>query len=128
VRAWVGSRDFVQDPFDHVQQARRQPGSTFKPFVYGAAFAKGMSPADTLMDQAVEIPLPNGEIWRPSDEAAPSGQPVSLRDGLVYSRNRITAQLMDDVGPARVARWPARWACARARSRRCPRWPWAPAR
>jgi penicillin-binding protein 1A len=40
VRAWVGSRDFVQDPFDHVQQARRQPGSTFKPFVYGAAFAR----------------------------------------------------------------------------------------
>lgn len=104
VRAWVGSRDFVQDPFDHVQQARRQPGSTFKPFVYGAAFARGMSPADTRVDQALEIPLPNGEIWRPSDEAAPSGQPVSLRDGLVYSRNRITAQLMTDVGPARVAR------------------------
>ena len=104
VRAWVGSRDFVQDPFDHVQQARRQPGSTFKPFVYGAAFAKGMSPADTRVDQAVEITLPNGEVWRPSDEAAPSGELVSLRDGLVYSRNRITAQLMDDVGPARVAR------------------------
>ena len=104
VRAWVGSRDFVQDPFDHVQQARRQPGSTFKPFVYGAAFAKGMSPADTRVDQAVEITLPNGEVWRPSDEAAPSGEPVSLRDGLVYSRNRITAQLMGDVGPARVAR------------------------
>ncbi len=104
VRAWVGSRDFVQDPFDHVQQARRQPGSTFKPFVYGAAFARGMTPADTLVDQEVEIPLPNGETWRPGDEAAPSGQPVSLRDGLVYSRNRITAQLMVEVGPARVAR------------------------
>lgn len=104
VRAWVGSRDFVQDPFDHVQQARRQPGSTFKPFVYGAAFARGMTPADTRVDQEVEIPLPNGEVWRPSDEAAPSGQPVSLRDGLVYSRNRITAQLMNDVGPARVAK------------------------
>jgi len=104
VRAWVGSRDFVQDPFDHVQQARRQPGSTFKPFVYGAAFARGMRPDDTLVDQEVEIPLPNGETWRPGDEAAPSGQPVSLRDGLVYSRNRITALLMDEVGPARVAR------------------------
>ncbi|WP_346765737.1 transglycosylase domain-containing protein [Thauera aminoaromatica] len=104
VRAWVGSRDFVQDPFDHVQQARRQPGSTFKPFVYGAAFARGMAPSDTRVDQEVEIPLPNGEVWRPSDEAAPSGQPVSLRDGLVYSRNRITAQLMNDVGPARVAK------------------------
>lgn len=104
VRAWVGSRDFVQDPFDHVAQARRQPGSTFKPFVYGAAFDKGMRPADTLVDQAVEIPLKNDEIWRPDDESPPSGKPVSLRDGLVYSRNRITAQLMQEVGPARVAR------------------------
>ena len=104
VRAWVGSRDFQTDPFDHVAQARRQPGSTFKPFVYGAAFAKGMRPADTLIDRDVEIPLRNGEVWRPTDEAPASGRPVSLRDGLVYSRNRITAQLMEEVGPARVAR------------------------
>jgi len=104
VRAWVGSRDFVLDPFDHVAQARRQPGSTFKPFVYGAAFDKGMSPADTIIDQEVEIPLKNDEIWRPTDESPPSGKPVSLRDGLVYSRNRITAQLMEQVGPSRVAK------------------------
>lgn len=104
VRAWVGSRDFVQDPFDHVQQARRQPGSTFKPFVYGAAFDKGLSPSDTIIDQAVDITLPNGEIWQPSDESAPSGKSVSLRDGLVYSRNRITAQLVEQIGAARVAK------------------------
>ena len=104
VRAWVGSRDFVQDPFDHVQQARRQPGSTFKPFVYGAAFDKGLSPSDTLIDQAVDITLPNGESWQPSDESFPSGKPVSLRDGLVYSRNRITAQLVEQIGAARVAK------------------------
>ena len=53
VLAWVGSRDFAADPFDHVQAARRQPGSTFKPFVYGAAFAQGASPDDVLMDTAV---------------------------------------------------------------------------
>ena len=104
VRAWVGSRDFQLDPFDHVAQARRQPGSTFKPFVYGAAFDKGMKPTDTLVDREVEIPLPNDEVWRPTDDGPPSGKPVSLRDGLVYSRNRITAQLMDEIGPARVAR------------------------
>ncbi len=40
IKAWVGSRDFSEDPFDHVQQARRQPGSTFKPFVYAAAFER----------------------------------------------------------------------------------------
>lgn len=103
VRAWVGSRDFALDPFDHVQQARRQPGSTFKPFVYGAAFAQGALPSDTLMDQAVEIPLGGGNVWRPSDGGPPSNEPMTLRDGLAYSKNTITAQLMQRVGPAKVA-------------------------
>lgn len=104
IRAWVGSRDFSQDAFDHVQQARRQPGSTFKPFVYGAAFAQGASPADTFIDHAVEIPLRGGEVWRPTDDAPPSGRAMSLRDGLVYSKNTITAQLMQTVGPDEVDR------------------------
>lgn len=104
VRAWVGSRDFAQEPFDHVAQARRQPGSTFKPFVYGAAFDNGASPDDTLIDQAVDIPLPGGEVWRPSDGGPPSNKPIRLRDALAYSKNTITAQLMQTVGPARVAR------------------------
>ncbi len=104
LRAWVGSRDFVQDPFDHVAQARRQPGSTFKPFVYGAAFEKGARPSDTFIDQPVEIPLPSGELWKPDDDAPPSGKPMTLRDGLVLSRNRITAQLVQQVGAERVAR------------------------
>ena len=105
VRAWVGSRDFAQDPFDHVQAARRQPGSTFKPFVYGAAFAAGMRPTDTLIDQAVEIPLGGKQVWRPTDgNTPPSDEPMTLRDGLAYSKNTITAQVMQQVGPARVAR------------------------
>lgn len=104
IKAWVGSRDFSQDPFDHVQQARRQPGSTFKPFVYAAAFEAGAKPADTFIDKPVEIPLAGGEVWRPSDEDEPSERAISLRDGLAYSRNRITAQLMETVGPNKVAR------------------------
>lgn len=103
VLAWVGSRDFALDPFDHVRQARRQPGSTFKPFVYGAAFAQGARPSDTLVDEAVEIALPGGEVWRPSDGSPPSGQDMSLRDGLVYSKNTIAAQLVQKVGAAKVA-------------------------
>jgi penicillin-binding protein 1A len=104
VMAWVGSRDFTQDQFDHVSQARRQPGSTFKPFVYGAAFANGAKPSDGFVDEAVEIALGNGNFWRPSDGKAPSGATMSLRDGLVYSKNTITAQVMQGVGPARVAK------------------------
>ncbi|SEB16724.1 penicillin-binding protein 1A [Paraburkholderia sartisoli] len=104
IRAWVGSRDFSQDPFDHVQQARRQPGSTFKPFVYGAAFENGATPDDTFIDQPVEISLAGGEVWKPSDDVAPTGRPMTLRDALTYSRNRITAQLMQEVGPSKVAR------------------------
>lgn len=104
IKAWVGSRDFTQDPFDHVQQARRQPGSTFKPFVYGAAFERGAMPTDTFIDQDVTIPVKGNETWHPTDEAPPSGRAVSLRDGIAYSKNRITAQLMQTVGPARVAR------------------------
>jgi penicillin-binding protein 1A len=102
VRAWVGSRDFAQDQFDHVAQARRQPGSTFKPFVYGAALMQGMSPGMTLIDQPVAIRLPGNEVWTPSDGTPPSGQPMTLRDGLVFSKNTITAQLMQRVGPVRV--------------------------
>lgn len=104
IKAWVGSRDFADEPYDHVQQARRQPGSTFKPFVYGAAFAAGAKPTDTFIDQPVEIPMPGGEIWRPDDDVPPTGKPMTLRDAIAYSRNRITAQLMEQVGPDKVAR------------------------
>lgn len=104
IEAWVGSRDFEEEPFDHVQQARRQPGSTFKPFVYGAAFAAGAKPTDTFIDQPVEIALKGGEIWRPDDDVPPSGKPMTLRDALAYSRNRITAQLIEQIGAERVAR------------------------
>ncbi|CAG2157443.1 Penicillin-binding protein 1A [Cupriavidus yeoncheonensis] len=104
IKAWVGSPDFSAEPFDHVQQARRQPGSTFKPFVYGAAFADGARPGDTIMDRNVAIPLPGSAIWRPTDAEPPTERPMTLRDALAFSRNRITAQLMQREGPAKVAR------------------------
>ncbi len=103
IRAWVGSRDFEQDQFDHVQQARRQPGSTFKPFVYAAAFIQGAKPTDTLPDKAIEIETEGGDVWRPTDSRPPSGRNITLRSGLVYSKNIITAQLMQQVGPEKVA-------------------------
>ena len=113
VRAWVGSPDFGHDQYDHVAQARRQPGSTFKPFVYGAAIAKGLSTERSYLDDAVEIPLGGGKVWRPTDMGGPSGAAMTLREGLVQSKNTITAQVMQEVGPQAVARF-ARWAGVRA--------------
>jgi penicillin-binding protein 1A len=104
IRAWVGSRDFGDEQFDHVGQARRQPGSAFKPFVYGAAFMMGLPTTMTLNDEPVTIRLPGSEVWEPTDVSPPSYAPMTLRDGLVYSKNTITAQLMQKVGPERVVR------------------------
>ena len=103
VKAWVGSRDFKTDQFDHVVQAQRQPGSTFKPFVYGAALEQGMSADKRFIDQAVEIPLPDGAVWRPTDVSEPTGRSMTAREGLVYSKNTITAQVMQEVGPRKTA-------------------------
>lgn len=104
VKAWVGSRDYKTDRYDHVAQARRQPGSTFKPFVYAAALEKGFRPEDTLPDEKVEIRLRNNQVWSPGNTGDFSGREISLTDGLVYSKNGITAQLIDRVGVRDVAR------------------------
>ncbi len=103
IRAWVGSRDFDIDQFDHVSQAERQPGSTFKPFVYGAALEAGMGTERTFIDGPVEIALGNGKFWRPTDMSGASNQPMPMRDGLVYSKNTITAQVAQEAGIPRIA-------------------------
>lgn len=102
VRAWVGSRDFTTDQFDHVSQARRQPGSTFKAFVYGTALEQGMTADTRFDDKEVDIPLGKGEVWHPSDVEPPTNQPMTLRDALAFSKNTVTAQVMQQVGPAKV--------------------------
>lgn len=98
VKAWVGSRDFARDQFDHVGQAMRQPGSTFKPLVYGAALESGMSPEHLYQDVPVQIRSVDGSTWRPTDMSGWSGRIMPMREGLVYSRNGITAQVMRDIG------------------------------
>ena len=103
IRAWVGSRDYAEEQFDHVSQARRQPGSAFKPFVYGAALMDGIGPDTVFMDQPVSIRIPGGGVWEPEDVSPPSYSPMTLRQALAYSKNTITAQVMAQVGPDRVA-------------------------
>jgi penicillin-binding protein 1A len=102
VKAWVGSRDFALDQYDHVSQAERQPGSTFKPFVYGAALESGISPDRGYVDTPIELRMGDGSIWRPTDMTEATGETLSLRDGLVYSKNTITAQVAQDVGIPRI--------------------------
>ncbi|WP_307727912.1 penicillin-binding protein 1A [Massilia terrae] len=98
IKAWVGSRDFQRDQYDHVAQAARQPGSTFKPIVYAAALERGITPDHPYLDAVRDIKAADGSIWRPTDMSGTTGRELTLRDGLVYSKNTITAQVMQDVG------------------------------
>jgi penicillin-binding protein 1A len=98
VRAWVGSRNFAREQFDHVVQAARQPGSTFKPIVYAAALENGIAPEHYYLDAVMDIKGADGRIWRPTDMSGSTGNRMTLHEGLVYSKNTITAQVMQDVG------------------------------
>jgi penicillin-binding protein 1A len=102
VKAWVGSRDFETDQYDHVARAQRQPGSTFKPFVYGAALEQGLLPGTRFTDKDIDIAMPDGTVWSPTDLTGPSGREMAMREGLIYSKNTITAQVMQQVGPKKT--------------------------
>ena len=102
IKAWVGSRDFDTDQFDHVARAQRQPGSTFKPFVYGAALENGMVPDKPYIDQVIDYRFKDGSVWRPQDLVRASNQSMTASQGLIYSKNTITAQVMQEVGPDKV--------------------------
>ncbi|WP_412061692.1 penicillin-binding protein 1A [Rubrivirga sp. IMCC45206] len=105
VRVWVGSRDFQRSAYDHVARARRQPGSTFKPFLYARALEEGFRPTDTLPDADVAIEMADGVIWQPTNASGTtSGQEITLRDGLAYSKNTIAARLVEEVGARDLAR------------------------
>ncbi len=104
VKAWVGSRDFAREQYDHVAQAARQPGSTFKPIVYAAALEQGIAPDQPYLDAVTEIRFADGTLWRPTDMSGTTGRRLSMRDGLALSKNTITAQVARDVGVAPIVR------------------------
>jgi penicillin-binding protein 1A len=103
VLAWVGGRDFRHSRFDRVEQARRQVGSSFKPFVYAAALASGIPPTQRLSDQPFEMRFAGGEVWRPRNFGESYLPWVSVRDALVQSRNVATVRLAESVGIERIA-------------------------
>ena len=99
VKAIVGGRDFKESPFNRAIDAKRQPGSTFKPFVYAMALESGYAPSSQLDGLDQPIPTQQGP-WLPGgDHELPS---VRLRDALVVSSNRAAAHLLQEVGVRRT--------------------------
>ena len=98
VLAWVGGRDFAHSQFDRVIQARRQPGSAFKPFVYAAALADGWALSQPLLDQPLKVKMSNGQFWQPKNFSNRYEGRITLRDALVRSKNVPTVRLADAVG------------------------------
>ncbi|AUD03527.1 penicillin-binding protein 1A [Spirosoma pollinicola] len=112
IRAWVGGLDYNYFKYDHVKQGKRQPGSTFKPFVYTTAIddtLSNLSPCDRIQDKPFRKEYrENGEdkIWEPRNSTGYySYAHLTLRRAMARSVNSITAQLTDDVGPERVAEY-----------------------
>jgi penicillin-binding protein 1A len=100
VVALVGGFDFFQSKYNRVTQAKRQPGSSFKPLLYAAAFDKGYTPASVVLDAPIVLGDPESDqSWRPKDN---NGEkffgPMRLRDALVYSRNLVSVRLLQAVG------------------------------
>jgi len=99
VLALVGGFDFEKSQFNRVTQARRQPGSAFKPIIYGAALARGYTPVSILYDRpVVYVDETSGFIWRPRNYGRSFYGPITLREALVRSVNNATVHLFRDVG------------------------------
>jgi penicillin-binding protein 1A len=104
IKAYVGGIDFNFFKYDHVSQARRQPGSTFKPFAYLAALAQdSISVCDRFVDKPVKIEYEGGQIWEPKNSGNRfSYRSMNLRTAMARSCNSITAQLTEKIGWAKV--------------------------
>ena len=104
VRAYVGGDDYRFFQYDHVTQAKRQVGSTFKPFLYALAMQEGeYTPCTKVPNISYSIQLPDGKFWEPKDSGKNKfGEEVTLRWALAHSNNRISAYLMKRFGPEAV--------------------------
>ncbi len=110
VHALVGGFSYGRSQFNRAVQARRQPGSAFKPFVYAAALESGYTPASVIMDDVIEIELPGGQgIWRPQNYGGKFYGPSTLRIGIEKSRNAMTVRLAQDMGIERVVEFAERF-------------------
>ena len=98
IRALVGGFSFAGNKFNRATQARRQPGSSFKPFVYAAAFERGFNPASIVLDAPVVFKDRRGHMWRPQNDSGNFAGPMRVREALVQSRNLVSVRLLDAIG------------------------------
>jgi penicillin-binding protein 1A len=110
IKAWVGGINHKYFKFDHVKQGKRQPGSTFKAFVYGLAMESGFSPCQKMKDISPVFKLASGKPWWPlnADGTRGSGVTLNLRQALAQSVNSITAQMMQTLGEGNVVEFAKR--------------------
>lgn len=103
VLVMVGGFDFAQNQFNNVMQARRQPGSALKPFVYSAALEKGLMPADIIPDTPIFLSADetgSGESWQPKNYDGKAAGPIPMRVALARSKNLATIHLIRYIGAA----------------------------
>ena len=107
VRALVGGFDFAKNKFNHVTQAWRQPGSSFKPFIYSAALEKGFTPATVVNDAPLFFDggVTGGQPWEPKNYDGKFEGPMSLRTGLAKSKNMISIRVLQAVGARNAQQW-----------------------
>ena len=98
LRALVGGYSFAGNKFNRATQARRQPGSSFKPFVYAAAFDKGFNPGSIVLDAPVVFRDRRGKTWQPQNDGGGFRGPMRLREALVQSRNLVSVRMLDTIG------------------------------
>jgi len=108
VLAMVGGFSYGQSEFNRATQAMRQPGSSFKPFVYAAALDNGYTPSSVILDAPIEV-TSGGQVWSPDNYGGESGGPSTLRVGIEKSRNQMTVRLAQDMGMDLVAEYAQRF-------------------
>ena len=99
VLAMIGGRDFVESKFNRAVQAKRQPGSAFKPFIYTAVFDNGYPPTFEVLNQPIALFMPDGTRWQPRNFTRKLGGLTTLRNALKFSLNLPSVRLLQDVVP-----------------------------
>jgi penicillin-binding protein 1A len=111
IKALVGGFDFEKNKFNHVTQAWRQPGSSFKPFIYSAALEKGFTPSTVVNDAPLffDSGVTGGQPWEPKNYDGTFDGPMTLRRGLAKSKNMISIRVLQAVGAPRAQEWITRF-------------------